>query len=84
MKKNAAICDVSSCFMCRNCQKAWQPAIALGKKNQKLRKGEVLFKEGDPVTGVYFVYSGSVKVYKRWDEDKELIVRFAKDGAILG
>ncbi|HVS92052.1 MAG TPA: Crp/Fnr family transcriptional regulator, partial [Mucilaginibacter sp.] len=47
-------------------------------------KGEVLFKEGDPVTGVYFVYSGSVKVYKRWDEDKELIVRFAKDGAILG
>jgi len=84
MKKNTSICDVNSCFMCRNCLKEWQPAIALGKKNLKLKKGEVLFKEGEPVTGVYFVYSGSVKVYKKWDEDKELIIRFAKGGAMLG
>jgi CRP/FNR family transcriptional regulator len=70
--------------MCRNCLKEWQPAIALGKKNLKLKKGEVLFREGEPVTGVYFVYSGSVKVYKKWDEDKDLIIRFAKGGAILG
>ena len=84
MKKNASICDASSCFMCRNCIKEWQPAIALGKKNIKLKKGEVLFKEGEPVQGVYFVYSGSMKVYKKWDEDKELIVRFAKGGAMLG
>jgi CRP-like cAMP-binding protein len=84
MKKNTSICDANSCFMCRNCLKEWQPAIALGKKNLKLKKGEVLFREGEPVTGVYFVYSGSVKVYKKWDEDKDLIIRFAKGGAILG
>ena len=84
MKKNVSICDASSCFMCRNCLKEWKPAIALGKKNLKLKKGEVLFREGEPVTGVYFVYSGSVKVYKKWDDDKDLIVRFAKGGAILG
>lgn len=70
--------------MCRNCLKEWQPAIAFGKKNLKLKKGDILFKEGEPVTGVYFVYSGSVKVYKKWDEEKELIIRFAKDGAMLG
>lgn len=84
MKKNLSICDASSCFMCRNCLKEWKSAIALGKKNLKLKKGEVLFREGEPVTGVYFVYSGSVKVYKKWDDDKDLIVRFAKGGAILG
>jgi CRP-like cAMP-binding protein len=84
MKKNISICDASSCFMCRNCLKEWKPAIALGKKNLKLKKGEVLFREGEPVTGVYFVYSGSVKVYKKWDDDKDLIIRFAKGGAILG
>lgn len=84
MKKNVSICDASSCFMCRNCLKEWKPAIALGKKNLKLKKGEVLFREGEPVTGVYFVYSGSVKVYKKWDDDKDLILRFAKGGAILG
>ena len=84
MKKNAALCDVSTCFMCRNCLKEWLPAIASGKRNLKLKKGEVLFKEGEPVAGVYFVYSGSVKVYKKWDEEKELIIRFAKGGAMLG
>lgn len=84
MKKNISICRADSCFMCRNCLKEWQPAIFSGKKNLKLKKGEVLFKEGEPVTGVYFVYSGSVKVYKKWDEDKDLIIRFAKGGAMLG
>ncbi|MBS1524194.1 MAG: Crp/Fnr family transcriptional regulator [Bacteroidetes bacterium] len=84
MNKNSAICDANTCFMCQNCLKEWQPAVALGKKNIKLKKGEVLFKEGDPVTGVYFVYAGSLKVYKQWDEDKELIIRFAKDGAMVG
>ncbi|MEO6851766.1 MAG: Crp/Fnr family transcriptional regulator, partial [Mucilaginibacter sp.] len=54
------------------------------KKNFKVKKGEVIFNEGDAVTGIYFVYSGNVKVYKKWDDDKELILRFAKEGAILG
>jgi len=84
MKKNTAICDAESCFMCQNCLKEWQPAISFGKKNLKLKKGEVLFREGEPVTGVYFVYSGSMKVYKKWDQDKDLILRFAKGGAMLG
>lgn len=84
MKINRSVCNTDSCFMCKHCIKEWKPAIALGKENYKLRKGETIFKEGDLVTGVYFVYSGNVKVTKRWDEDKELIVRFASDGAILG
>jgi CRP/FNR family transcriptional regulator len=46
-------------------------------------KGEVLFAEGEKVTGVYFVYEGAVKVHKKWGE-KELIVRFAKKGDIVG
>lgn len=70
--------------MCRNCLNEWQPAILAHKTNYKVKKGEVIFKEGDPVTGIYFVYSGNVKVYKKWDKDKELIVRFAKAGSIFG
>jgi len=84
MKKEKEICDTKSCFLCKNCLPEWQPAIAANKRNFKIKKGEIIFKEGDPVTGIYFVYSGNVKVYKKWDDDKELIVRFAKDGAILG
>ncbi|MGF7041856.1 CRP-like cAMP-binding protein [Mucilaginibacter lappiensis] len=84
MKKSQNICDTKSCFLCRNCLNEWQPAILAHKTNYKVKKGEVIFKEGDPVTGIYFVYSGNVKVYKKWDKDKELIVRFAKQGSIFG
>jgi len=70
--------------MCQNCLEEWRPAICANKTNIKLKKGEVLFKEGNQVTGIYFVYSGNIKVYKQWDAEKELIIRFAKEGAILG
>ncbi len=70
--------------MCQNCLKQWQPAIAANKKNFKVRKGEVIFNEGDAVKGVYFVYEGIVKVHKKWGPEKELIIRFASSGAIFG
>lgn len=84
MKKSKNECDVNTCFMCQNCLKEWHPAIAANKKNFKVKKGEVIFKEGDEVKGVYFVYTGNVKVHKKWGDDKELIIRFATDGAIFG
>jgi CRP-like cAMP-binding protein len=33
---------------------------------------------------MFFINKGLVKVHKRWDEEKEMIFRFAKDGAIVG
>jgi len=84
MKKSKNECDVNRCFMCQSCLKEWHPAIAANKKNFKVKKGEVIFKEGDEVKGVYFVYDGNVKVHKKWGEEKELIIRFATDGAIFG
>jgi CRP-like cAMP-binding protein len=82
MKKNKS-CDLQTCFMCQLSLQEWHPAIAANKQNFIAKKGQVIFKEGDPVTGVYFVTSGNVKVHKKWG-DKELILRFANNGAILG
>jgi len=84
MKKPKNTCDLRSCFLCKMCLEEWNPAIAVHRKNFHFRKGETLFKEGDPVTGMYFVYTGVVKVHKRWDQDKELILRFATRGEVLG
>lgn len=67
-----------------HCLKDWIPAIAAQRKNYVVKKGEAIFKEGDPVTGIYFVYEGKVKVHKKWDAEKELILRFAKKGDIVG
>ncbi|BAU52381.1 Crp/Fnr family transcriptional regulator [Mucilaginibacter gotjawali] len=82
MAKNE--CDLKSCFLCKFCLKDWIPAIAANRKNFEVKKGQQLFKEGDPAAGIYFIYSGAVKVHKRWDNEKELILRFAKTGDIVG
>ena len=82
MAKNT--CDLNTCFMCRNSLKDWLPAIGANRENFVLKKGQQLFKEGDDVTGIYFVYQGIVKVHKQWDNEKDLILRFAKAGDIVG
>jgi len=83
MKKSKHDCDLKSCFFCTLCLKDWLPAVDANRKTYHYKKGEVIFKEGDPVTGVYFVYQGKVKVHKQWG-DKELIIRFANKGQIFG
>ena len=77
-------CDLNTCSMCRGCQPEWLKAIDSSRKMLHFKKGALLFQEGDPVAGMYFIYSGLVKVHKQWGKEKELIVRFAKQGAIVG
>lgn len=84
MKKNKTACDLKSCFLCRLSLKEWVPAIDSNRKTFHFKKGELIFKEGDKLKGIYFIYKGIVKVHKKWGDDKELIVRIAKDGDIVG
>jgi CRP/FNR family transcriptional regulator len=70
--------------MCRLCLKDWLPAVAAHKQNVSVKKGQPIFQEGELVKGIYFLYSGNVKVHKKWDNEKDLIIRFAKAGEILG
>jgi CRP/FNR family transcriptional regulator len=58
--------------------------IAIKKKTLLFKKGTLIFKEGNPVEGIYFLTEGAVKVHKQWGEQRELIVRFAKAGDVLG
>jgi CRP-like cAMP-binding protein len=84
MNKPQKGCNLEKCFLCSNTLPEWREAINLHKQNLKFKKGEVIFREGQPVNGIYFVYSGTAKVFKKWGEGKELIIKFARDGAILG
>ncbi len=72
------------CFLCRYAVAPWQPAIEANAVLMNFKKGEHLFKEGEPVTGFYFVHSGKVKIHKRWGESKDLIIKFAGKMEILG
>jgi CRP-like cAMP-binding protein len=84
MKKSKIECNLSDCLLCQLCMKEWIPAVGTRRSNYKVNKGEIIFREGDEVKGIYFVYEGTVKVHKQWGEDKELILRFAKKGNIIG
>ena len=84
MKVSKKGCDLKSCVFCKLCLKEWLPAINLNRKTFEYKKGELIFNEGEKVEGIYFVFSGIVKVHKKWGDDKELILRFAKKGDIFG
>jgi len=76
-------CDLNGCFFCQCCSKDWLELTRLKKQTFLFKKNEQLLNEGASVTGMYFMLSGAVKVHKQWG-DKELIIRFAKQGDILG
>lgn len=84
MKESKSSCNLNTCFLCKNCLPDWIPAIGVYRKNFEVKKGEQIFKEGDSVTGIYFIFKGTVKVHKSWDKEKDLIIRFAKPGDMLG
>lgn len=84
MDKTKHNCDLNTCYLCKTCLSDWKPAIESNRQNLQIKKGQQIFKEGDQVTGIYFVYEGYVKVHKKWDNEKEIITRFAKKGDILG
>lgn len=84
MKLNKKKCDLKSCTLCNQCQPDWLPALEQHRKSLYFKKGEELFTEGEEMKGMYFIRQGLVKVHKRWGSEKELILRLAKDGDIVG
>jgi CRP-like cAMP-binding protein len=84
VKKNKHACDLNTCILCRTCLPEWSAAVSAHHKNIEFKKGELVFQEGEPVDGIYFVQEGVVKVHKQWDEEKDLIIRFSTPGDFLG
>lgn len=83
-KENSVSCNLRDCLLCKLCLPDWVPAVGIHRKNFLLKKGQKAFSEDEPVTGIYFVYSGITKIHKKWGREKELIIRFAGKGDIMG
>jgi CRP-like cAMP-binding protein len=84
MKKEKENHDQQPAFLYSRCMPDWWPALDAHKKIIKINKGGTVFHEGDEVLGVYFMIEGVVKVHKHWGDEKELILRFAKEQDIIG
>lgn len=53
------------------------------KEFKRFRRGDILYHEGNRISGFYCVHSGIVKVFKTGYDGKEQIIRFAKAGEII-
>lgn len=84
MKKHKGDFDATNSFLYQKCLKEWWPALDANREIIHYKKGEILFKEGEKVQGVFFMLEGVVKVHKHWGQDKELIIRFAHNYDIVG
>jgi CRP-like cAMP-binding protein len=62
----------------------WKVVTADHKKTLVFKKGKALFTEGESVKGIYFIYSGIVKIHAPWADGREIIIRFARGGEIAG
>jgi len=77
-------CDLATCFLCRHCMPEWKEVTATHKKTLLIKKGKALFTEGEEVKGIFFLYSGVVKIHGPWTDGREMIIRFARGGEIAG
>lgn len=81
---NCITCSNTNCLINRNTASK-QIAIFSEEKTQiACKKGQQFIIEGAPVNGLFFILKGKVKVFRTGINGKEQIVRFAKDGDIIG
>jgi CRP-like cAMP-binding protein len=58
-------------------------SINFEKDFRQYKRGDILYQEGNRISGFYCVNSGIIKVFKTGFDGKEQIIRFAKQGDII-
>ncbi|MCF3109126.1 Crp/Fnr family transcriptional regulator [Niabella sp. CC-SYL272] len=68
----------------RHCMPEWRTTVDANRQLLVVKKGQPVFSEKEIVKGVFFIRKGKVKIHQRWGNEKELIIRFAKNGDMIG
>lgn len=81
--------------LCENCPSRGQSVFHNYPKDQLaevdrdkscflMKRGEIIFNEGNIPHGIYCIKKGKIKIYKTGNEGKDQIIRFAKEGDVIG
>lgn len=81
---SCASCVNDNCLIKKNSNNLINTAFVDNKKTLKCKKGQQFIIEGAPVNGLFFILKGTVKVFRTGINGREQIVRFAKEGEIIG
>lgn len=77
-------CENTNCLIKMNIKKPNIEKYLHEKHTIKCKKSQQFIMEGAPAHGLFFVKKGNVKVVKTGIYGREQIVRFARDGEIIG
>lgn len=79
-----ALCENANCLIKNAFQTLGSSNLENEKSDIRCKKGQQFIIEGAPVNGLFFVLKGVVKVFRTGINGREQIVRFAKEGEIIG
>lgn len=84
MITDCLVCSNADCLIKRNISNPLVLEASEKKRVMKVKKNKQFITEGTMVSGLFFIYSGVVKVSKTGLNDKEQILRFSKNGEPIG
>lgn len=77
-------CSNAKCLLNREDYSLSCASLIEEKRELRCKKGQQFIMEGAPVSGLFFILKGKVKVFRTGIGGKEQIVRFAGEGEIVG
>lgn len=84
VKGECNVCNSKNCLIHNYSDILFDPISPQGSTVLKCRKGQQFIIEGAPVNGLFFIKSGTVKVFRTGINGREQIVRFARACEIVG
>lgn len=85
---DADVCD--ECGLARTCiwsalgPEEHERLIAILHIRERIRRGQQIFRTGEPLRALYILRSGSVKTWNVTEDGEERIIRFFMPGEVLG
>lgn len=84
MEKNCRMCMRDLPFFDKVEQETFSPVCRRAAARKYFRRGETMFRQGDPSDGVYLIKEGSFKLVRVTEEGKEVILQLVSRGEVLG
>jgi CRP/FNR family transcriptional regulator, polysaccharide utilization system transcription regulator len=76
-------CALESNSIFKHLNKEEVEKINFEKDFRHYKRGDILYQEGNRISGFYCINSGIIKVYKTGIDGKDQVIRFAKAGDII-
>jgi len=76
-------CSLESGSIFKNLTAGEMEILNFEKDFRQYKRGDILYREGNRISGFFCVNSGIIKVFKTGFDGKEQIIRFAKPGDII-